>query len=98
VSVPYYQTPEWRALRIACLKRDGFRCQSCGERASIADHKIGRRRWMAEGRSGSPDVLDNLRALCRVCDNRIKEDASGTRRNRGSTGVIGADGFPLGGS
>lgn len=70
---PFYQSPEWKALRVACFKRDGYRCVECGERAIIADH-IKRRR------DGGPDTLDNLRSLCRACDNRLKETWSGKRR------------------
>ena len=94
---PYYLTPEWKALRRACLERDGFLCVSCGERAVVADHIIGRRRWFAENRAGSPDVLSNLRSMCLSCDRRITEHPStgGQRRNGGSTGVIGVDGFPV---
>ena len=47
---PFYLTPEWKALRRACLERDHHRCVSCGERAFVADHIIGRRRWLAENR------------------------------------------------
>ena len=91
----FYVSPEWKALRHACLTRDGFRCVSCGDRAMIADHKISRRVWFAKGLVGSPDTLDNLRSFCRRCDNRVKERTNGERANAGSTGVIGADGFPV---
>ena len=91
----YYLSPEWKALRHACLTRDGFRCTACGEPAFIADHIISRRRWAAESRPGSPDTLANLQSRCRTCDNRTKEDAFGNRRNGGVAGVIGPDGFPV---
>ena len=92
---PFYASAEWKALRLATLQRDGFRCALCGEPATIADHIIGRRRWFAECLPGSPDTLANTRSLDRTCDNRIKEDADGQRRNGGRAGVIGADGFPV---
>ena len=92
---PFYLTPEWKALRRACLQRDHYRCVSCGERAFVADHIIGRRRWFSEGRAGSPDVLSNLRAFCGTCDRKIKEMANGQRRKGGVVGVIGADGWPV---
>ena len=92
---PFYASPEWKALRMACLERDHFRCVSCGDRATVADHKISRRRWFAERLPGSPDTLGNLRSFCGTCDRKVKEMSNGIRRNGGSTGVIGADGFPV---
>ena len=80
VAEAFYFSAEWKALRAACLKRDGHRCVLCGEPAIVADHITGRRRWLAEGMPGSPDVLDNLRSLCRTHDNRFKEGADGQRR------------------
>jgi 5-methylcytosine-specific restriction endonuclease McrA len=71
----YYGTSEWQALRMSCLKRDGFACQSCGNKATIADHIISRR-------NGGSDTLDNLRAMCRGCDNKVKEDHLGVRRGQ----------------
>lgn len=80
----FYFSAEWKALRAACFKRDGHRCVMCGEPAVVADHVIGRRKWLAEGLPGSPDTLGNLRSLCRTHDNRFKEGADGERR--GSAG------------
>jgi 5-methylcytosine-specific restriction endonuclease McrA len=69
----YYGTSEWQSLRMSCLKRDGFACQVCGDKATIADHIISRR-------NGGSDTLTNLRAMCRTCDNKAKEDHMGVRR------------------
>ncbi len=80
VADSFYHSPEWKALRAATFKRDGYRCVLCGKPAIVADHIKSRRRWIAEGLAGSPDTLENLRALCRDHDNRFKEDASGDRR------------------
>jgi 5-methylcytosine-specific restriction endonuclease McrA len=71
----YYGTSEWQALRMSCLKRDGFSCQVCGDKATIADHIISRR-------NGGSDTLTNLRAMCRTCDNKAKEDHMGVRRGQ----------------
>ena len=75
---PFYFSPEWRALRLACFKRDRFKCTEpgCDERACVADHIVSRR-------NGGQDVLANLRALCRTHDNRVKEDHLGRRRGGG---------------
>ena len=80
VVEPFYLSAEWKALREATFKRDGYRCVLCGERAIVADHIISRRRWFAERLPGSPDTLGNMRSLCRTDDNRFKEDAAGDRR------------------
>lgn len=76
----YYHTPEWAALRRACLERDRFVCQlalpGCSGRAAIADHIVSRR-------NGGTDELANLRSVCRACDNRRKEDHLGRRRGGG---------------
>lgn len=89
---PYYLTAAWKALRAACLKRDGGICtvKGCGARATHADHIISRKR-------GGPDSLSNLRSLCRTHDNQAKEDAQGNRRRGGKMVVVGcdADGWPL---
>ncbi len=72
---PFYATPEWRALRHACLTRDGFRCTAagCDRPAIVADHIVSRR-------DGGRDELANLRSLCRLHDNRAKELPGGDRR------------------
>ena len=74
---PYYLSLEWRALRQACLRRDRFRCtaQGCDKPAIVADHIVSRR-------DGGKDELGNLRSLCRLHDNRWKEDHLGVRRGR----------------
>jgi 5-methylcytosine-specific restriction endonuclease McrA len=73
----YYQSAEWKALRKACLQRDLYRCTlalpGCRHTATIADHIVSRRK-------GGADTIDNLRSVCRVCDNRLKEDHLGERR------------------
>lgn len=61
---PAGSTRAWRRLRLACLDRDGWRCQvevEAGRRcllpADTADHITPRA-------AGGADVLDNLRAAC----------------------------------
>ena len=90
-SDPYYQTPHWRRLRAAALKRDGHRCvvPGCGQPAVVVDH-IKRRR------DGGADVLGNVRSLCRDHDNQVKERPNGKRGNAGKLVVRGSfpDGSP----
>lgn len=75
---PYYSTPEWRALRRTCLERDGFRCviRGCDRPAIVADHIVSRK-------AGGEDKLGNLRSLCRLHDNRMRERGLGRPRAEG---------------
>jgi len=76
---PFYLSPEWKALRMACLTRDRFRCTApgCDRPAIVADHIVSRK-------AGGRDELGNLRSLCRTHDNRWREGPDGVRR--GATG------------
>jgi 5-methylcytosine-specific restriction endonuclease McrA len=80
----------WLRLRAAALARDGYRCTApgCGERAVTVDHIVSRRR-------GGPDVLGNVRSLCRAHDNQVKEAADGRRRSGGLFRGCDATGAPL---
>ena len=74
----FYSTTEWKCLREACLRRDGFMCvgiggKPCGSRASFADHIVRRR-------DGGKDDLANLRSLCAHCDAKAKERWDGSRK------------------
>ena len=75
---PYYLTPEWRELRRQTLEPDGGVCTvpGCGRPAMVADHIVSRK-------AGGADALHNTRSLCRLHDNRFKEDGVGRRRSRG---------------
>ena len=72
---PFYVSAEWKALRHACLTRDGFRCAiaGCEERAIVADHVVRRR-------DGGADALSNLRSLCRHHDAERRERWDGGRK------------------
>ena len=74
---PYYLTPEWRELRRQTLERDGGVCTApaCGRPAIVADHIVARK-------AGGADALHNTRSLCRLHDNRFREDPTGRRRER----------------
>ena len=75
---PFYLTPEWRQLRRQTLERDGGVCtvSGCGRAAVVADHIISRE-------PGGADALHNTRSLCRLHDNRFREDPTGKRRAGG---------------
>lgn len=91
---PYYRSKHWKALRARALQRDRNICTTpgCGERATIVDHKKTR----PNTQQPTPfDVLDNLRSLCRRCDNQVKELGT-KRRSQAQTRAVGcdADGIP----
>jgi 5-methylcytosine-specific restriction endonuclease McrA len=87
---PFYQSKEWKALRLAALKRDHFHCTTPGCRAwaKRVDHIVPRRK-------GGPDTLANLRSLCPNCDNKMMQGSDGERRNAGKVVVTGLDGWPI---
>lgn len=64
--------PEWAATRLRVLERDAWQCQYCGKPLegddATVDHIVSKETWRREGRPGSPDTDDNLRAACRSCN------------------------------
>lgn len=65
--------PEWDAVRVAILKRDGYVCGYCGAEADTVDHMFPKVR-------GGTDDPSNLIACCRRC-NSIKKDQVHARVN-----------------
>jgi 5-methylcytosine-specific restriction enzyme A len=53
----------WRTLRAQILKRDRYRCVTCGKPATQVDHTTPRAH-------GGTDAPDNLRSLCTPCHHR----------------------------
>ena len=51
----------YRELRNRVLKRDGWRCQTCGAADNLQVHHIDRRSKLG------PDTCDNLIVLCAQC-------------------------------
>jgi len=90
----FYQSAEWRTLRLQALKRDAYRCTNCGEsvrgwRKSRVDH--------IKPRKEHPDlalVLGNLRTLCVGCDAKRHNDKGG-HNALVPRAYTGADGFPI---
>ena len=85
---PFYQSAEWKALRLQALRRDHWRCVLC--RVSVAavcqsrvDH--------IQSRKARPDLaleLANLRTLCPTCDNRRH---AADKAGAATAGLHGAD-------
>lgn len=73
----WYSTPRWRALRLAALKRDGWRCRQTGElliggkhewNSPIVDH--------IKQHNGDPDLfwdLDNLQSVTKRWHDKTKQ-------------------------
>lgn len=74
---PFYSTPQWRALRVHVLRRDGYLCTWCGadvraKGAARVDHVVPMKQaWHLRL---SPD---NLRTLCIPCDAKRHADKAG---------------------
>lgn len=72
-----YQLPEWKILRKAALRRDGYRCVRCqrdvsGWHQSRVDHIK-----PVKTHPALALVLGNLRTLCATCDNRRHREKGG---------------------
>lgn len=57
----YYFTKGWYKVRAKALKRDGYTCQYCGDKATTADHIVPRSK-------GGPNTMANLVACCSRCN------------------------------
>lgn len=77
-GLTYRQSPRWKQIRLAVLKRDGFRCTAidgntnsrCTSRATDVDHV-----------SGHSDDLDNLASLC-AHHHRMKTSSETYEKNK----------------
>ena len=94
---PFYTSPEWRALRLQALRRDGWRCVIC--RCSVAGKGQARIDHIKSYRT-HPELalmLSNLRTLCPAHDNQSHREKGSRARQRRERFVIGgcdASGVP----
>jgi hypothetical protein len=84
-NAAFYQSAEWRALRLLVLRRDHWRCVLCsapvwGKGKARVDHI--RERTEAPHLARDPS---NLRTLCATCDNQRHGDKG--RAVRGDYGA-----------
>jgi hypothetical protein len=90
---PFYQSSEWRDLRTARLRIDGYTCTvpGCYVRARFVDHDVARPPSCPV--LCAEDRIDNLRSLCATHDAQVKELKRGDpkRRNGGEFKVKGCD-------
>lgn len=63
---PYRATAHWKKIRLQVLRRDAYTCAYCGDVANEVDHIIAKVK-------GGEDVLDNLTAACRSCNNKKRD-------------------------
>ncbi len=76
-----YKTVRWRATRAAVLQRDPV-CLDCRKAAAtVADHVIDARAWVAMGRDFYD--MDNLAGKCQPCHDRRTAREHLARHNRG---------------
>ena len=74
LALPFYQSPEWRALRDQVISARGKQCERCSARGFvIADHKV-------EIRDGGARLdPSNIRLLCAKCHGRKTAQAKRAR-------------------
>ena len=74
----FYFSPEWKAIKAQVHRRSGGICEApgCNRPAVVCDHVVSRK-------DGGADHADNCRDLCRLHDNKVKEDHTGARRSGG---------------
>lgn len=90
---PFYNSPEWKSLRLQRLRMDKWRCQFCGclclgakkgMPAAAVDH--------IEPIKERPDLkltLSNTRCLCKPCHDRHTRHSETAKTKP----LIGADGY-----
>jgi 5-methylcytosine-specific restriction endonuclease McrA len=80
MAKPEYSGPEWRAVRLVVLARDGYRCQIRGPKCRIVATHVDHIRSISQG--GSRLDPGNLRAACASC-NIAKRNREVAARARG---------------
>lgn len=96
---PFYLSRKWKELRLACLRRDGYRCVIChisvaGKGEARVDHILPRKTH--------PHLaldLGNVRVLCVLHDQQSHREKGTGAAERDERFVIrgcDADGWPVG--
>ena len=81
----YLESSHWDTVRLARLKKDGYRCQICGSAKNLCVHHL------TYDRMGH-ELMDDLLTLCRDCHEKVhaidierkkqKQDNPGARKWR----------------
>jgi 5-methylcytosine-specific restriction endonuclease McrA len=77
----YYQSEEWRMLRLRRLRLDGFRCVNCGSQRGLEVHHLSYACVPFES-------VDVLRTLCGFCHSDVSLLNRGLRCEHGSSGGL----------
>ena len=82
----FYFSALWHRICDQVRTRSHGLCEvvGCGAPGKVFDHIVGRR-------AGGADHPDNVRHLCRMHDNQVKENSKGVRANGGVLTVPGCD-------
>lgn len=72
----FYYSAGWRALSIACKRRDHFTCQTCAR--TLRPHRL-RAHHVVPRINGGPDHLSNLTTLCNPCHRRCHVESENIR-------------------
>lgn len=77
----YLRSPEWKARRVAVLRRDGYICQACLQNEASQVHHLTYKHWGHE-------PLFELVSVCKPCHDQITTlDRSGTASRPDGDGV-----------
>ena len=75
-SVAFYDSPHWRRLREAILRRDGYRCRECARFGRIRQATTVHHIQHLEARPDLAYEPDNLVSLCAACHARAHPEKS----------------------
>jgi len=61
------ESPQYKALRFACYKRDGFKCLMCGGGGRLNMHHVVM--WSKD--ESKRYLLNNVATLCEICHSKV---------------------------
>ena len=78
----YLRSPEWRAVRLLALERDGYRCRRCEEPLTALTAHVHHTTYAHFRHERSN--LEDLKTLCRPCHRRHHSTADAYKKGRHS--------------
>lgn len=75
-TVPFYDSPHWRKLREAILRRDGYRCRECARYGRLRQATTVHHIQHLEDRPDLAYEPENLVSLCAACHARAHPEKS----------------------
>jgi 5-methylcytosine-specific restriction endonuclease McrA len=73
----YYATREWKDIKNAVIRKDGYKCQRCGSKRDLVVHHIQPRN------DGGADIESNLKTVCKPCHIKEHRELAATRGGTG---------------